>query len=181
MKRYQILCLVVAAVAVLSAGCSSDVSTDQPAPVAESSEALRTEVVTETSTVTVTAPPLGNVSGADVHGFVDTPARCYEDDEVLLAMRTKRSANPPTRTGSVVVFCRSGDGSLYYRGARDRPGDTGLLIRGAYRTSNAYVATRYVRDGAKYDYVAEPAKGLSISKNNVIISNEPVVEVYLIE
>ena len=184
-KRYLAGTVVSAAVVCMVSACSDGAVEPQAATTTVTSEVeVTTETSTETTTVTITPTPtsaptqLGDVDGTDVRGFVNTPARCDRGDAVVVAARTDQSTSPPTKTGSVVVICRAQQGELYYRGARDRSGDKGLTIFGVFKTSDGYVATVDSDSrGDKYDYVIE-RKNLRIAQNNILKSDEPVLQLY---
>ena len=184
-KRYVLGTVACAAAVCMVSACSDSAVEPQAATATVTSEVeVTTETSTETETVTITPTPtsaptqLGDVDGTDVRGFVNTPARCDRGDAVIVAARTGASTSPPTKTGSIMVICQTQQGELYYRGARDRPGDKGLTVSNVFKTSDGYVATvESDSRGDKYDYVIERTN-LRIAQNNILKSDEPVLQLY---
>ena len=180
-RRYLLSIILSAATVCVLSACSGGAVEPQAATVTVTSEVeVTTETSTETATVTVTptSTQFSGVDGTDTQGFVDTPARCDRGDAVIVAARTGASTSPPTKTGSVVVICQTQQDTLYYRGARDRPGDKGVTIFDAFKTRDGYVATvESDSRGDKYDYVIEK-ENLRIAQNNVLKSDEPVWQLY---
>lgn len=88
----------------------------------------------------------------DEHGFVDSPARCDDDQTLVEFGRTARA---------LVAICVAGDGQLEYRGARisDQAGLTMPATRGSGGT---VIATN---DGVTY----------SVSKDLLLVSEGDTV------
>lgn len=127
-----------------------------------------------TSSPSSTVPPVagtnvlsGSVSNSDSRGFLSSPARCDSQDTVIVIARSITSDRP----GSKVVICKTNRGAIYYRGARDKPGDTGARVSNVYRSGDSYIAQ--TSDGHTYDI---NSTRLLISRRGTTLSNEQVVE-----
>lgn len=105
------------------------------------------------------------ISDADAHGFVTfgDGARCLGSDNAKLFMRTAQSA---------LVVCRSEIDRLYYRGYRISDGAT-LDLYDVSRQPDGFVAIN-APENARYVITAE---GFQLIQNDVVVANEPAVEV----
>ncbi len=107
----------------------------------------------------------------DPSGLQFGAATCDNLGEVVLAVQTKASTSPVNAapTGSRVAICRDSGGDLYYRGARDRPGDLGLSLDEVWDLGGRYQAVN-----GSYTYTVSTG-GLVISTSGRVVSREPAV------
>ncbi len=113
---------------------------------------------------TTTAPALTtSLPGTDGSGFVNYPgARCDAGNEPAVLARTDKS---------VLVVCRAGPGSYYYRGVRLND-NAGIELANAVRSSGGFDVTNPT-DGTRYEI---RRSGLTIVQPDGQRSFEPMLE-----
>ncbi len=142
------IALVVAAVAVLAAALvgvlwlviNQDSATNVGQPADTTTEETTQEFAT-TPTPTTSRMRIDTIPGTDEGGFIGYPgARCDQNDEAAALART---------TQSVLVVCRAGAGSYYYRGVR-LSDNAGIELSNAVRSSGGFDVSNPT-DGTRYE------------------------------
>lgn len=164
------IALAVAAVAVLAAAGAAVVwlaiGGDSGTNVAQSTGAVpltTTEGTTTTSTTTTTQTSVNRLPATDDSGFIGYPgARCDQGNDPAALART---------TQSVLVVCRAGPGSYYYRGVR-LSDNAGIELSNAVRSSGGFDVTNPT-DGTRYEI--RPTS-LTIVQPDGQMFSEPMIE-----
>ena len=167
--RYCVVVTVVVAFICTVTGCSGGATAPSTTTIVVTSVTetkVETSTTVATSTIVVAPLPTSrtntSAASADGRGFTTGYARCDSGDVAVAILITTAHDG-----GSRVVICRSGV-VLYYRGERS---GRGITIREVFNTPHdQYVATT----SDNYAYVVQSG-GLTISRDNVVIAEEPAV------
>jgi serine/threonine protein kinase len=165
--------LAVAAAAVLAAGVVGALwlilGQNRGPNVAQQSTSPATETTVQTTTERATTVPTSSTSrintlpGTDGLGFISYPgARCDRGNEPAALARTAKS---------VLVVCRTGAGSYYYRGVR-LSDNAGIELANAVRSSGGFDVTNPT-DGTRYQI---RPNALTITQPDGQVFTEPMLE-----
>jgi len=116
--------------------------------------------VTCSALLLVAAPTASPAPAADSRGYIDSTARCTEQDTAVVFGSTANSR---------VAICRTTDGDLQYRGVRVRDG--AKLVAAASRSSDG--AFTAANDGI--DYLVT-SSALVISAGERVVREEPMLD-----
>ena len=145
----------VIATAVLFVGVVPRAGNEGPLRIADAATTTPTATTTTTTTTSATSSASATTStsptttstspttgGTDAQGYVDSAARCGDDQTLVVHGSTQRSR---------VVICKGSDGAYEYRGVRI---SDGASLRAAAEATGdgTYVATS---DGAEYTVTRE--------------------------
>ena len=164
------IALLVAAVTVLAAAVVGAVwlatGHDSGTNVGQTTSAVpltTTQRTTTSSASTTTQTAVDRLPGTDDSGFMAYPgARCDPGSDPAALART---------TQSVLVVCRAGPGSYYYRGVR-LSDNAGIELSNAVRSSGGFDVTNPT-DGTRYEI--RPTS-LTIVQPDGQVFSEPVLE-----
>ena len=119
-----------------------------------------TTATTSTSSTATTSTSSAPEYSSDEHGYVDSSARCDQNQELMAYGRTERS---------LVAICVDHDGSLQYRGVR-LSDEASLRLPVTRGSDGTLIATN---DGATYSI---SPKAFLVSNGDSVIYRDPWIE-----